>query len=189
MKLPRCEECLFPPHRGNVNNRLRPEKVLSSCFRTGVRFPSAPPCKKRHPIPRLLIRKHEKVSKINVFKGREHGTKSKNLILTGRALIFTSVSFSCPHAIGSRPMAFFHIRAYTHPKNVSIRARKPLFFPLRAPLKGRRGCFPMGSVREAGQGLFCAKINTFQNQRKEAPDMAVFRIEKTRDYDGRKTVP
>ena len=33
--------------------------------------------------PRLLIRKHEKVSKINVFKGREHGMKSKNLILTG----------------------------------------------------------------------------------------------------------
>ena len=29
------------------------------------------------PVPRLLIRKHEKVSKINVFKGREHGTKSK----------------------------------------------------------------------------------------------------------------
>ena len=40
----------------------------------------------------------------------------------------------------------------------------------------------MGSVREAGQGLFCVKINTFQKQRKEAPDMAVFRIEKTRDY-------
>ena len=49
MKLPRCEECLFPPHRGNVNNRLRPEKVLSSCFRTGVRFPSAPPCKNAIP--------------------------------------------------------------------------------------------------------------------------------------------
>ena len=28
-------------------------------------------------IPRLLIRKHEKVSKINVFKGREHGTEVK----------------------------------------------------------------------------------------------------------------
>ena len=28
----------------------------------------------------------------------------------------------------------------------------------------------MGSIREAGQRLFCAKINTFQNQRKEAPD-------------------
>lgn len=39
--------------------------------------------KKGGGIPRLLIRKHEKVSKINVFKGREHGTKSKNLILTG----------------------------------------------------------------------------------------------------------
>lgn len=39
--------------------------------------------KKGRGIPRLLIRKHEKVSKINVFKGREHGTKSKNLILTG----------------------------------------------------------------------------------------------------------
>ena len=33
--------------------------------------------KKVDALPRLLIRKHEKVSKINVFKGREHGTKSK----------------------------------------------------------------------------------------------------------------
>ena len=33
--------------------------------------------KKDASVPRLLIRKHEKVSKINVFKGREHGTKSK----------------------------------------------------------------------------------------------------------------
>ena len=32
---------------------------------------------KKKALPRLLIRKHEKVSKINVFKGREHGTKSK----------------------------------------------------------------------------------------------------------------
>ena len=32
---------------------------------------------KEQSVPRLLIRKHEKVSKINVFKGREHGTKSK----------------------------------------------------------------------------------------------------------------
>ena len=49
MKLPRRVECLLPPRRGNVNNRLRPEKVLSSCFRTGVRFPSAPPCKNAIP--------------------------------------------------------------------------------------------------------------------------------------------
>ena len=46
MKLLRRGECLLPPRRGNVNNRLRPEKVQSSCFRTGVRFPSAPPCEK-----------------------------------------------------------------------------------------------------------------------------------------------
>lgn len=39
--------------------------------------------KRKAAVPRLLIRKHKKVSKINVFKGREHGTKSKNLILTG----------------------------------------------------------------------------------------------------------
>ena len=30
--------------------------------------------------------------------------------------------------------------------------------------------------------VFFAKINTFQTIRKEAPDMAVFRIEKNRDY-------
>ena len=52
--------------------------------------------RKRASVPRLLIRKHKKVSKINVFKGREHGTKSKNLILTGRALIFTSVPCLSP---------------------------------------------------------------------------------------------
>ena len=92
--------------------------------------------------PRLLIRKHKKVSKINVFKGREHGTKSKNLILTGRALIFTSAPFPVPHAIGSRPMAFFHIRTYTHPKTVSIRVRKPLFFLSERRLKGGVGVFP-----------------------------------------------
>ena len=47
MKLLRRGECLLPPRRGNVNNRLRPEKVQSSCFRTGVRFPSAPLKKSR----------------------------------------------------------------------------------------------------------------------------------------------
>ena len=34
---------LFPSGWGNVNNNLRSEKVLSSCLRTWVRFPSAPP--------------------------------------------------------------------------------------------------------------------------------------------------
>ena len=40
MKLPISVGCLFPPERGNVNNKLRPEKFFPSCFRTGVRFPS-----------------------------------------------------------------------------------------------------------------------------------------------------
>ena len=50
-------------------------------------------------LPRLLIRKHKKVSKINVFKGREHGTKSKNLILTGTkgADVKISALRACPH--------------------------------------------------------------------------------------------
>ena len=43
MKLPILVGCLFPPGKGNANNKLRPEKFFPSCFRTGVRFPSAPP--------------------------------------------------------------------------------------------------------------------------------------------------
>ena len=46
MKLPSRWGCLFPLRQGNVNNKLCPKKVLSSYFRTGVRFPSAPPLKK-----------------------------------------------------------------------------------------------------------------------------------------------
>lgn len=57
-----------------------------------------------------------------------------------------------------------YLRAYTHLKNVSIRVRKPLFFPLRAPLERRRGCFPMGSVREAGRRLFASKSTLFKTR-------------------------
>ena len=35
--------CLFPSGKGNVNNKLHPEKFFPSCLRTGVRFPSSPP--------------------------------------------------------------------------------------------------------------------------------------------------
>ena len=49
MKLLIPAGCLFPSGKGNVNNKLRSEKVLSSCLRTGVRFPSAPPNKKCTP--------------------------------------------------------------------------------------------------------------------------------------------
>ena len=43
MKLPISAGCLFPAGKGNGNNKLRPERFLSSCFRTGVRLPPPPP--------------------------------------------------------------------------------------------------------------------------------------------------
>ena len=138
--------------------------------------------------PRLLIRKHKKVSKINVFKGKEHGTKSKNLILTGRALIFTSVPCLSPRH-RQPPYGVFSYPCLYPPENVSIRARKPLFFPFRAPLKGRRGCFPMGSVREAGQGLFCAKINTFQKTEKGGAGYGSFPYRKDQRLHGHVQLP
>ena len=42
----RCLNCSVwpvPVQGGNAETVLRPEKVLSKCFRTGVRLPSAPP--------------------------------------------------------------------------------------------------------------------------------------------------
>ena len=86
-------------------------------------------------------------------------------------------------------MAFFHIRAYTHPKNVSIRARKPLFFPLRAPLKGRRGYFPMGSVREAGQGLFLRQNQHFSKTEKGGAGYGSFPHRKDQRLHGHVQLP
>ena len=85
-----------PPH-GVGDNRVRPAGA-----------------KKEAPFPRLLIRKHEKVSKINVFKGREHGTKSKNLILTGTkgadfhisALFLSSRHRQPPYGVFSYPCLY-----------------------------------------------------------------------------------
>ena len=86
-------------------------------------------------------------------------------------------------------MAFFHIRAYTHLKNVSIRVRKPLFFPLRAPLKGRRGCFPMGSVREAGQGLFLRQNQHFSKTEKGGAGYGSFPHRKDQGLHGHVQLP
>ena len=55
------------------------------------------------------------------------------------------------------------------------------FFLSERRLKGGVGVFPWEASERQDRGG-CAKINTFQNQRKEAPDMAVFRIEKAKDY-------
>lgn len=43
MTLLNCAVWPVPAQGGNAETVLRPEKVLSKCFRTGVRLPSAPP--------------------------------------------------------------------------------------------------------------------------------------------------
>ena len=43
MTLLNCAVWPVPAQGGNAETDLRPEKVLSKCFRTGVRLPSAPP--------------------------------------------------------------------------------------------------------------------------------------------------
>lgn len=43
MTLLNCSVWPVPVQGGNAETVLRPEKVLSKCFRTGVRLPSAPP--------------------------------------------------------------------------------------------------------------------------------------------------
>lgn len=68
--------------RGNLC-RVPPSRSITRPQATTFAQQKCRTSKKETSFPRLLIRKHEKVSKINVFKGREHGTKSKNLILTG----------------------------------------------------------------------------------------------------------
>lgn len=69
-----------PPY---VPNTRRPPNTCGRFWGESLCRPGDAERQKTGLFPRLLIRKHEKVSKINVFKGREHGTKSKNLILTG----------------------------------------------------------------------------------------------------------
>ena len=63
-------------------------------------------------------------------------------------------------------MAFFHIRTYTHPKNVSIRVRKPLFFPLRAPLKRAAWVFSHGKRPGGRAGAFLRQNQHFSKPEK-----------------------
>ena len=86
-----------------------------------------------------------------------------NQILTGSKGVDMQISapFSCSHAIGSRPMAFFHTRTCPRFKTVSLRVRKPLLFPLRPPQAGGHGCFPMNHIREAKRRLFSSKSTLF----------------------------
>jgi hypothetical protein len=58
----------------------------------------------------------------------------------------------------------------------------PLFFRLWAAQTRPPISFPSWEGRAVVQGRKTTEMNTFQNRRKEVSNMAVFRIEKTRDY-------
>ena len=59
--------------------------------------------------------------------------------------------------------------------------KSPVFSPVGGANVAAHILSLMGG-RAAIQGRKPAETNTFQNQRKEVSNMAVFRIEKTRDY-------
>ena len=86
-------------------------------------------------------------------------------------------------------MAFFHIRACTHLKNVSIRVRKPLFFPLRAPLKRRRGCFPMGKRPRGRTGAFLRQNQHFSKPEKGGAGYGSFPHRKDQRLHGHVQLP
>ena len=72
-----------------------------------------------------------------------------------------SAPLSCFHAIDSHPMAFFHTRTCPCFKTISIRIRKPLFFPHRLLQAGGHGCFPVKHIREEKRKLFSSKATLF----------------------------
>ena len=89
----------------------------------------------------------EKVSKINVFRGREHGAKSKNQILTGSKGVDTKISapFSCsPRRRHKTLRRFFMPTFCCLLKTVSKRVENPLFLPLCATNRKGHGVFPCG---------------------------------------------
>lgn len=93
----------------------------------------------------------EKVSKINVFRGRERGTKSKNLIPTGSRGADTqniSALFLFSHAVGIKPYGVFMPTFCCLLKTVSKRVENPLFLPLCATNQKGHGCFPVRRTLE-----------------------------------------
>jgi len=59
--------------------------------------------------------------------------------------------------------------------------KSPVFSPVDGTNEAAHILSLMGG-RAAVQGCKTTEMNTFQNRRKEVSNMAVFRIEKTRDY-------
>ena len=140
MKLPRCEECLFPPHRGNVNNRLRPEKVLSSCFRTGVRFPSAPPCKNAIPFGMAFLH--------GCAEGREKPSGSTDWISRRvNAAILRFAQNQKENPVGTEAAKPPEYSPRLHPATERL--------PFQGPIPPIRGKCPEGTK---GVGMLSAKL-------------------------------
>ena len=127
----------------------------------------------------------EKVSKINVFRGRERGTKSKNQILTGSKGADTqniSALFLFSHAVGINPYGVFYAHFLLPAENCIKKGGKSA---VPSPVCHEpKGAWLFSHAEDIGgiQTDETPKINTFQTKRKEVSGMAVFRIEKTRDY-------
>lgn len=66
--------------------------------------------------------------------------------------------------------------------------KSPVFSPVGGANEAAHIPFPSWEGRAVVQGRKTTEMNTFQNRRKEVSNMAVFRIEKTRDYKTVKTV-
>ena len=61
-------------------------------------------------------------------------------------------------------------------KTASFRVRKPLFFSLRPPQTGGRGCFLMEHIREAKRRLFSWKSTLFKNRKERTFSQKYFRF-------------
>lgn len=92
-----------------------------------------------------------------------------------------SAPFFCPNAIGNTNLWRFLCPAGGTQNCMKTGGKPPVFSPVGGANEAAHILSLMGG-RTVIQGRKTTETNTFQNQRKEVSNMAVFRIEKTRDY-------
>ena len=89
--------------------------------------------------------------------------------------------FPVPNAIGNTNLWRFFMPCWGHQNCMKTGGKSPVFSPVGGANEAAHILSLMGD-RTVIQGRKTTETNTFQNQRKEVSNMAVFRIEKTRDY-------
>ena len=89
--------------------------------------------------------------------------------------------FPVPNAIGNTNLWRFFMPCWGHQNCMKTGGKSPVFSPVGGANEAAHILSLMGG-RTVIQGRKTTETNTFQNQRKEVSNMAVFRIEKTRDY-------